>query len=90
MGSSVSIYGCCYYRRVLGGDRVNHETLDAERGTYIAPTPGEEIVNISISDKSLDTSQEPRTRQIASSWGYVFQIAFQVSSCLTISFLSFN
>lgn len=69
---------------------MNHETLDAERGTYIAPTPGEEIVNISTSDKSLDTSQEPRTRQIASSWGYVFQIAFQVSSCLIISFLSFN
>ncbi|KAJ6897703.1 hypothetical protein NC652_024496 [Populus alba x Populus x berolinensis] len=78
MGSSVSIYGCCYYRCVLGGDQVNHETLDAERGTYIAPTPGEEIVNISTLDKSLDTSHEPRTRQIASSWGYVFQIAFQM------------
>ena len=80
LGSSVSIYGCCYYRCVLGGDRVNHETLDAERGTYIAPTLGDESLNVSTSDKSLDSSPEPRTRQSASSWGYVFQIAFQVGS----------
>ncbi|CAK7332653.1 unnamed protein product [Dovyalis caffra] len=77
LGSSVSIYGCCFCHCGLGGDRVNHETLDAERGTYIAPTLRESAI-ISNSNKSLDTSREPHTREMASPWGYVFQIAFQM------------
>ncbi|BAT99517.1 hypothetical protein LR48_Vigan06g101200 [Vigna angularis] len=75
-GSCVSIYGCFYKHKTIDGNTVNQEQLDAEQGTYVAPTLDgtPELPNLY---KNSNTNQEPRTRHIAGVWGYIFQIIFQ-------------
>ncbi|KAK9276771.1 hypothetical protein L1049_006307 [Liquidambar formosana] len=80
LGSSFSIYGCCLYRKRVGGSRADDVGLDAERGTYVAPTLGENanISNISNISKSLDAQEEPHVHQNAGLWDFAFQIIFQM------------
>ncbi|XP_059656149.1 uncharacterized protein LOC132303087 isoform X2 [Cornus florida] len=77
LGSSLSIYGCCQNCNEVGGDRVDRVDLDAERGTYVAPTFGENE-NMPTVSKILNTHEEPHVRKPASIWGYTFQITFQM------------
>ncbi|KAG7980136.1 hypothetical protein I3843_05G166500 [Carya illinoinensis] len=76
LGSSLSIYGCCK-RNKVGGNAAYHASLDAERGTYMAPTLGESA-DMSNMYKTSDTSEESHTRHTAGVWGYIFQIIFQM------------
>lgn len=78
-GSSFSIYGCWQYHNGVGGGRADFMTLDAERGTYVAPTLNGDG-NISSISKDLDTHDEPNVRKTAGLWGYAFQIIFQMSA----------
>ncbi|XP_059656157.1 uncharacterized protein LOC132303090 [Cornus florida] len=77
LGSSLSIYGCCQNCNEVGGDRVDQLGLDADRGTFLAPTFGENE-NMPIISKSLNTNEEPHVRKPASIWGYAFQTTFQM------------
>ncbi|KAK7367844.1 hypothetical protein VNO80_09863 [Phaseolus coccineus] len=77
-GSCISIYGCFYKHKTIDGNTVNRADLDTEQGTYVAPTLDDtpELPNLY---KNSNTYQEPHTRNIASVWGYIFQIIFQTS-----------
>ncbi|CAJ1931434.1 unnamed protein product [Sphenostylis stenocarpa] len=75
-GSCVSIYGCFYKHKTIDGSTVNHAHLDAEEGTYVAPTLDDNPELPSLY-KNSNTSQEPQTRNTAGAWGYIFQIIFQ-------------
>lgn len=83
LGSLFSIYGLFKHNRV-GGDEVDHASLDAEQGTYIAPTIGQSADMTNMS-KSPDTHEAPHSRQTAGVWGYIFQIIFQVIFLLKFS-----
>lgn len=76
LGSSLSIYGCCK-RRQVGGHAAYRASLDAEQGTYIAPTLGESADMSSLS-KSSETCEEAHSHHTAGVWVYIFQIIFQV------------
>jgi len=60
---------------------------EQEQGTYVAPTLDgtPELPNLY---KNSNTYQEPHTRNIASVWGYIFQIIFQVCEFEKLSGLS--
>ncbi|KAJ4711071.1 Transmembrane protein [Melia azedarach] len=79
LASSISIYGLCKDHGRVGGDRHEHLSLDAERGTYTPPMLSENV-DISNSSKSSNTHEEPHTRKPAGLLGYAFQIVFQMSS----------
>ncbi|CAI0385975.1 unnamed protein product [Linum tenue] len=76
LGSAMSIYGCCKHCDASGG--VDGERMDAERGTYVAPTLGG-VVDSSNHIKGSAVHREPfpEEKQTASAWGYIFQIIFQ-------------
>ncbi|KAB1207884.1 hypothetical protein CJ030_MR7G024246 [Morella rubra] len=76
LGSSLSIYGCCK-RRQVGGHAAYCASLDAEQGTYIAPTLGESADMSSLS-KSSETCEEAHSHHTAGVWVYIFQIIFQM------------
>ncbi|KAL6983716.1 hypothetical protein U1Q18_017094 [Sarracenia purpurea var. burkii] len=77
LASLFSIYGCCRCYEV-GGDGVDHATLDAERGTYVTLAL-EENANTENMPKSMNSHEEPHARKTAGIWGYAFQIIYQVS-----------
>ncbi|XP_002525396.2 uncharacterized protein LOC8276476 isoform X2 [Ricinus communis] len=79
LGSSFSIYGCCKHRNGFNADQSYLENLDAERGSYRAPSL-EETSDISDLPKRLNINGEPHGRQTAGAWGYIFQIIFQTSA----------
>lgn len=80
LGSSLSIYGCRKYQDRGRGDA--NIRLDAERGTYVAPSLGESSVASSLY-KNLDTHEEYDAQETAGAWGYIFQIIFQVDFYLS-------
>uniref|UniRef100_A0A5B7BWD7 Uncharacterized protein n=1 Tax=Davidia involucrata TaxID=16924 RepID=A0A5B7BWD7_DAVIN len=77
LASTFSILGCCQCCNEVGGDRADRVGLDAEQGTYVAPTLGENA-NMSNMSKSLNTHKEPYVHKPAGIWGYAFQIIFQI------------
>ncbi|XP_050205880.2 uncharacterized protein LOC126655675 [Mercurialis annua] len=79
LGSSISIYGCFIHRNGFNADQSYLENLDAERGSYTAPSLGESD-DISDLPKSIDISRESHRRETAGAWGYLFQIIFQTSA----------
>ncbi|KAJ8773851.1 hypothetical protein K2173_008314 [Erythroxylum novogranatense] len=76
LGSSMSIYGCFKCHNRLDVDSADSETVDAECGTYVAPSNGE-ISDINTR-KIINTDGKLRARQKAGAWGYVLQITFQM------------
>ncbi|KAF8399675.1 hypothetical protein HHK36_015546 [Tetracentron sinense] len=79
LGSLLSTYGCYQYQNQVGGNKIDHEGLDAERGTYMAPTHGENV-NMSNMAKISDPQDGHHVHQIAGIWGYVFQVLFQMNA----------
>ncbi|XP_061372735.1 uncharacterized protein LOC133315178 [Gastrolobium bilobum] len=73
LGSCFSIYGCFFNHK---SNTVNRAYLDAEQGTYVAPTLDGTAVIPSLY-KTSDAYREPQTQNYAGVWGYVFQIIFQ-------------
>ncbi|CAJ1943834.1 unnamed protein product [Sphenostylis stenocarpa] len=71
------MHGCYQNLKKAGGDKVGNVDADAEQGICDAPTPPQSS-NPSNSDKGLAASQEHLVRQPAGTWGYIFQIIFQV------------
>jgi hypothetical protein len=81
IGSSLSLYGCYKYRNRVGEDAADH-VRDAERGTYVAPTLGENAETSNMY-KSF-TDEECPSRKGAGLYVYIFQVIYQVSfSCST-------
>lgn len=75
LGSSLSIYGCRKYNNGVGG--LGNIGLDAERGTYVAPSLGETSETSNL-PKNLPFHEEHQADQTAGLWTYIFQIIFQV------------
>ncbi|XP_010100433.2 uncharacterized protein LOC21410353 [Morus notabilis] len=75
LGSSLSIYGCRKYQSRIGED--GNIGLDAERGTYVAPSLGETSETSNL-PKNLYSHEEHHAYQTAGVWTYIFQITFQV------------
>lgn len=75
LGSSLSIYGCRKYNNGVGG--FGNIGLDAERGTYVAPSLGETSETSNL-PKNLPFHEEHHADQTAGLWTYIFQIIFQV------------
>lgn len=77
LGTSCSICGYRQYRNKAGIDRVDYEGLDAEQGSYIAPTL-RESANTSNMSKNFGTYEQSHVRKTARMWIYAFQIIFQM------------
>ncbi|MCL7051267.1 hypothetical protein MKW94_007461 [Papaver nudicaule] len=75
LGSLFSICGCYRYCTGASGD---HAMLDKDRGAYVAPMPEENGIEGNIS-KSWDPEQH-YVRKTAGTWGYIFQIMFQMNA----------
>lgn len=75
LGSSLSIYGCRKYNNGVGG--FGNIGLDAERGTYVAPSLGETSETSNL-PKNLPFHEDHHADQTAGLWTYIFQIIFQV------------
>lgn len=75
LGSLMSIHGCRYLNKVIGA------RFDAERGTYVAPTNGENTnANVHGTIKDYWFDEGDADREIAGIWGYVFQIIYQINA----------
>ncbi|RDX68241.1 hypothetical protein CR513_52790, partial [Mucuna pruriens] len=79
LGSLLSMHGCYQHHKKASGDKVENVDGDAEQGIYDAPTPPQSS-NPSTHEKGLGTPQEPLVRQPAGTWGYIFQILFQMNA----------
>ncbi|GMH16790.1 hypothetical protein Nepgr_018631 [Nepenthes gracilis] len=74
LGSMLSMCGCYEYHDKVGSDRADNEAEDVEQGS--SANGGGEGSNAA---KDLSSyGQGKHGRQIASIWGYVFQIIFQM------------
>ncbi|KAJ1418282.1 hypothetical protein SESBI_16030 [Sesbania bispinosa] len=78
LGSLLSMYGCYQHHKKATGDKVGNVDGDAEQGMYDAPELPQSI-NASDQDKSLG-APEGLVRQHAGTWGYIFQIMFQINA----------
>lgn len=87
LGSSLSIYGCRKYQNSAHGDA--NMGLDAERGTYVAPSLGDTSESSNLY-KNLDAREERDARETAGAWGYIFQIIFQVEFYFCYQFHEFS
>ncbi|KAG5522146.1 hypothetical protein RHGRI_034359 [Rhododendron griersonianum] len=77
LASLFSIYGCWQCCHEVGGDGVDLVTLDAKRGTYVAPAL-EENAKLQNMSKNMNSHEETRVRKTAGTWGYALQIIYQV------------
>ncbi|KAH7682880.1 hypothetical protein IHE45_05G148200 [Dioscorea alata] len=77
LGSLLSIYGIHQYHNKVGGDKVDHERVDEERGTYVAPTNED---NEQCMTKIFPIPREDNAREVAGFWGYAFQIIYQTNA----------
>ncbi|KAI8528231.1 hypothetical protein RHMOL_Rhmol12G0134600 [Rhododendron molle] len=77
LASLFSIYGCCQCCHEAGGDGVDLVTLDAKRGTSVAPAL-EENAKLQHISKNMNSHEETRVRKTAGTWGYALQILYQV------------
>ncbi|KAI3452710.1 hypothetical protein Pfo_009374 [Paulownia fortunei] len=76
LGSSLSIHGCLRHCHKVDSERDHFVGTDAERGSYVAPTLGENADTHSI-NRSLNHYDDPNCRT-ASVWEYALQIIFQM------------
>lgn len=79
LGSLLSMHGCYQHLKKASGDKVGNVDGDAEQGIYDAPTPPRSS-NPSNHEKNLEAPQEHLVRQPAGTWGYIFQILFQMNA----------
>lgn len=78
LGSLLSMHGCYkYHNRVA--DRYDAEGLDTERGINQTSRNAENS-RVSSGAKGFRQNKHQHDRQIASLWGYVFQIIFQMNA----------
>lgn len=75
IGSSLSLYGCYKYCNRVGEDAADH-VRDAERGTYVAPTLGENAETSNMY-KSF-TDEECPSRKGAGLYVCIFQVIYQM------------
>nr|AFK35713.1 unknown [Medicago truncatula] len=71
LASCFSFYRSCFNHNEFEGN-----TLDRERGTYVAPTL-DGISDIPVLSKSSYSNRESLNRNTAGVWGYIIQILFQ-------------
>ncbi|KAK4779213.1 hypothetical protein SAY86_006741 [Trapa natans] len=74
LGSLVSMYGCHEYQCRLPGDKMDTMEIDLEQGSHSAY----ELASGSNTFNKEPTSQEGS--EMADTWGYMFQIIFQMSA----------
>ncbi|KAL2961352.1 hypothetical protein AAZX31_17G085800 [Glycine max] len=77
LGSLLSMHGCYQHLKKASGGKVGNVDGYAEQGIYDAPTPPQNS-NPSNHEKGLGAPQEHLVRQTAGTWGYIFQILFQM------------
>lgn len=70
------MYGCYQYHNKVG-DRYDDEDIDTEHGANQSSRNAENS-RVSNGAKGFQPNKQLHDRQIASFWGYVFQIIFQV------------
>ncbi|CAL0320007.1 unnamed protein product [Lupinus luteus] len=71
LGSMLSIYGCYQHHKKATGDKVDNVDGDAELGTYGS--------NATNQEKSFGATED-LVHQYAGTWGYIFQIMFQMNA----------
>ncbi|KAF9626678.1 hypothetical protein IFM89_038773 [Coptis chinensis] len=76
LGSLLSVYGCYKYRNKVSGARMGS---DAEQGMYVSPTHDENTNACNSEKNSVPQDQDP-VRQTAGTWGYIFQVIFQMNA----------
>lgn len=80
LGSILSMHGCYQHHKKSSGDnKVDNVDGDTEQGTFdvhILPQSS----NASDQEKNLGASEEVIVRQHAGTWGYIFQIIFQINA----------
>ncbi|XP_039040367.1 uncharacterized protein LOC120178641 isoform X2 [Hibiscus syriacus] len=79
LGSLLSIRGCYQYHKRVSGDKVDNVELDAEQGNHAGAASGETSINAG----KIISPEPPEghlVRQRAGTWGYVFQIIFQMNA----------
>ncbi|XP_027338582.1 uncharacterized protein LOC113852490 [Abrus precatorius] len=79
LGSLLSMYGCYQHHKKATGDKVDNVDGDAEQGMYVASELPQSS-NASDQEKSLGAPEEILVRQHAGTWGYIFQIIFQINA----------
>nr|XP_027099506.1 uncharacterized protein LOC113718787 isoform X3 [Coffea arabica] len=72
--SYFSLHGCLHCHNEISGADFVHS--DAEKGTYVAPSLGEDR-NAHCSPRNSNSHGEPCARKTAGAGGYAFQILFQ-------------
>ncbi|TYI53337.1 hypothetical protein E1A91_D12G311700v1 [Gossypium mustelinum] len=82
LGSLLSIRGCYQYHKSVSGDRVDNVELDAEQGNHaaVATACGETSSNIAEKNINPEHPQVHFVRRRADTWGYVFQMIFQMNA----------
>ncbi|KAE8726199.1 UDP-N-acetylglucosamine--N-acetylmuramyl- pyrophosphoryl-undecaprenol N-acetylglucosamine transferase isoform 3 [Hibiscus syriacus] len=76
LGSLLSMRGCYRYHKRVSGDKVDNVELDAEQGSNAGAASGETSNNA----EKIVNSEGHFVRQRAGTWGYVFQIIFQMNA----------
>ncbi|KAI9070415.1 hypothetical protein K1719_047622, partial [Acacia pycnantha] len=79
LGSLISMHGCYRHHKKASGDKVDNVDGDAEQGIYEVHGLSQ-TSNGSNHEKTLDTPVEDLGRQPAGTWGYIFQIIFQMNA----------
>ncbi|KAK1302415.1 hypothetical protein QJS10_CPB12g00159 [Acorus calamus] len=79
LGSCLSIYGCYQLLDKDGDYAVDHVRVDAEQGTYVAPT-ADGNVNSVRNFISPGFREERYVHQLAGFWVYVFQVIYQTNA----------
>ncbi|XP_027330179.1 uncharacterized protein LOC113846292 [Abrus precatorius] len=77
LGSLLSMHGCYQHHKKASGDKVENVDGDAEQGIDDSPTLPQSANPSSSHEKSLGA---PQVRQPAGTWGYIFQIIFQMNA----------
>lgn len=73
------MHGCYRHYKKASGDKVDNVDGDAEQGIYdVHHGLSRTFNNVSNHHKTLNPSVEDLGRQTAGTWGYIFQIIFQV------------
>ncbi|XP_057442932.1 uncharacterized protein LOC130734501 [Lotus japonicus] len=79
LGSLLSMHGCYQHHKKANGDKVDNVDGDAEQGISSAPAlPLSSIA--SDQEKNLEAPEKKHVRQHAGTWGYIFQIIFQINA----------
>ncbi|XVE54971.1 hypothetical protein DITRI_Ditri03aG0124000 [Diplodiscus trichospermus] len=78
LGSMLSMRGCYKYHKRVSGDKVDNVELDAEQGSHAGAASGETSTNTAA--KNPECPQEHSSSQPVATWGYVFQIIFQMNA----------